>query len=138
MKTPRASLARLSTLSLVALCLTAQLSGFAHLALVPHVTCPEHGELVEAGTQVRVVLRSSAGDVAAVSSEPRVEGSASHSHDHCICTAVRRAPGRVSRASTVPELSAGLTPAGLATREVPRAPALAPLELAPKSSPPSA
>jgi hypothetical protein len=139
-KTPRASLARVCTLSLVALCLTTQLSGFAHLALVPHVACAEHGELVEADGRRQAATPSGVAsnvEVAAVSSEPRVEPSGSHAHDHCICTAVRRTPARVSRASAGPELRAVRPPSLLATREIPSAPALAPLDVAPKSSPPS-
>jgi hypothetical protein len=141
---PRASLARVSTLSLVALCLTTQLSGFAHLALVPHVACAEHGELVEADSRLRpggVEAASNAGrgdaEVAAVSSEPRVEVASSHSHDHCICTAVRRTPARVSRAGAAAELRTVPPPTRLALRDVPTVPVLAPLDVAPKSSPPA-
>jgi hypothetical protein len=149
-KTPRASLARVCTLSLVALCLTTQLSGFAHLALVPHVACAEHGELVEADSRRAPLTPSGvegaalnpgpgprASDGAAVSSEPRVEAASSHSHDHCICTAVRRSPARVSRASTAAELRTAAPPTLLALRDVPTVPVLAPLDVAPKSSPPS-
>lgn len=34
--------------AVASLAVSTQLAGLAHLALVPHVTCPEHGELVEA------------------------------------------------------------------------------------------
>ena len=150
MKTPRASLARVSTLSLVALCLTTQLSGFAHLALVPHVACAEHGELVEADSRRAALIPSGAEgaalnpgpgprstDGAAVSSEPRVEVASNHSHDHCICTAVRRTPARLSRASAAADLHTAAPPTLLTMGDVPSVQVLAPLDVAPKSSPPS-
>jgi hypothetical protein len=77
--------------ALAALCLLAQLASFAHLGLVRHVTCPEHGELVHAdadapaGSVWQERSQSALPSYGAVPTE-----TSAHGHDHCLCTTVRR------------------------------------------------
>lgn len=136
----RASTARWTTLGLAALCLVAQLSGLAHLAFVPHVTCAEHGELLEASTSASAwsIHPSSPGESFEVrSAEPGPEAAVGHSHNHCAVTSMRRTPGcPLGPAST--EVSAPVEPQRRVGRE-PRVPTVLPLlAVAPKSSPPRA
>jgi hypothetical protein len=125
-------MARWMTLGLTVLWLATQLSVFAHLAFVPHVTCLEHGELVDAGAQL-AAAEAVERDVVAAQSAQWPE----HAHDHCLLTAMRRTAARLIRNSvTIPALAAvepGLQPA----HEQPLAHVIPLLDVAPKSSPPS-
>ena len=134
-RTRHVSLARFGTLALAVLCLTTQVSAFAHLALVPHATCIEHGEPVDAGAQFPVKLAQSA-DESAVVADP-LTTVAAHSHDHCILSALRRSPAHLQTESAP---NAVLTALNLGERRdadqlIP--PVIALLDLAPKSSPPA-
>lgn len=132
----RISRARWLTLGLAALWLTTQLSVFAHLALVPHVTCVEHGELIDAGAQPPGVAAGEAveHDTAAALKVALAE----HAHDHCLLGAMRRGEARLIR-STLPLVpSAAQHPSAAVRPQQPLPPAIALLDVAPKSSPPSA
>lgn len=136
----RSSTARRTTLSLAALCLFAQLSGLAHLAIVPHVTCAEHGELIEASASTSdwSIHSSSPGESFEICSvEPGLEAAAEHSHDHCAVTSMRRTPG-CPLGPTSTEMSAPVEQPRRVGREPRVHTALPLLALAPKSSPPHA
>lgn len=136
---PRAP-ARTLTLGLAVLCLAAQLAGTVHLALVTHVTCAEHGELVEAGdaglgpaARSRQAAPSASGQRLAAA-EAR-EGA--HGHEHCLASALRRAAAPLEAPG---HLGPAPAPAPLARPRPAPAPAaaIALLAVAPKASPPAA
>jgi hypothetical protein len=63
-----------------------QVAGFAHLAFTRHVTCAEHGDLIEAG---EAPAASAAQDQA--HSRLAINGDgATHGHDHCLLAPQRR------------------------------------------------
>ena len=131
------------TAGLVALCcLVGQLSGLAHMLLVQHVTCPEHGELVHSGA----VAHTDVTDLAAVSDatpatglvssgDATAEEPAGHGHDHCLAAAHGR--GHVGLGGAA---AGALAPspalAGLPTDAAPHLAHDALYRLAPKTSPP--
>ena len=127
-------MARWMTLGLAVLWLATQLSVFAHLAFVPHVTCLEHGELVDAGAQLAAVGEAVERDVVAAQSVQLPE----HAHDHCLLTAMRRVSARLIRHAVTIEPVAAVEPGTLPAHEQHLAPIIALLDIAPKSSPPSA
>jgi hypothetical protein len=117
---------------LVAFHLLAQLVGFAHLAYVSHVTCAEHGELIE--------VRSSSGGMAAIAGAPAVRQSAAaeegHGHDHCIIALARR-DRAFTESSALPFGAVPLqAPLALPLVERIEPPAVAVILIAPKNSPP--
>ena len=126
-------MARWMTLGLAVLWLATQLSVFAHLALVPHVTCLEHGELVDAGAQV-AAAQAVERDVVAAQAVVVPE----HAHDHCLLTAMRRVSARLIRHSVTLEPILAVEPGTQPAHEQLLAPVIALLDVAPKSSPPSA
>jgi hypothetical protein len=79
----------------------AQLTGFAHLALVPHSVCAEHGELIhsEHGSSAVPSPAPVAAGQALVSAAHQSEGA--HSHDHCASVAARRERAVPARSITV-------------------------------------
>ncbi len=107
------------------------------MAFVPHVTCAEHGELVEASTPTspwgRLVSSAAAPEVWADESTP--EATPGHSHDHCIVTSMRRMTTFPLGLSSL-VLAAPIAQPALGNSE-PRLQATLPLlAVAPKSSPP--
>lgn len=117
------------------------LAEVAHFMLIPHAVCAEHGELIELSHD----SHDAEAHAAAAASEPEAEqdgarlgATNSDEHDHCqaLATGQRELllPGAVATA-LVPAPSASranVTPITLTT------PTLAPLALAPKTSPPAA
>lgn len=129
-KKPRA---RLAAGLFAALALVAQIGGVAHLALVQHVTCAEHGETLD-------VAQSHAAQVADARpiTENRLGAAAEsgHGHDHCPLAAFRRQRALSgSHARILPPATADPRPFVLGAYVAP-APAIALLAFAPKSSPP--
>jgi hypothetical protein len=116
------------------LALTAQLGSAVHLALVSHVACPDHGELVEVATPRSADRASDATRSAALALDS--SPAAAHGHDHCAIATFRReqsaAPRGHAAALPVPRSIASLV--HLPDASPP--PAIALLSLAPKSSPP--
>jgi hypothetical protein len=117
------------------LCL-AQLGVFAHLTLVSHRVCAEHGELIHDGEDhaPRAVLeRSSAG-----ATIHRRAVADAHGHDHCLLAAHRRERAVLPPASVV--ASADFPCAEAVLDAAPSARALRSavlLRFAPKTSPPA-
>jgi hypothetical protein len=124
---------RLSGACVAVVCIAMQLLGAAHGALVEHVRCAEHGELVHAdGVESHAAPR-----VGSESAGEQVSGAGeSHPHEHCSFFAEQRRPALVGPASTLVAAEA---------LHATRLPVVAPAnpggkavyELAPKTSPPA-
>ena len=132
--------ARLLWLHATALALTliataGQLLGVAHMLLVPHAMCAEHGALVHVASETAPARERDG----AARSEYRDAGAGNESdhHDHCLSDAARRAAWVVARAasSKLPAFALASAPAVCAADSAERSVDL--LSLAPKSSPPS-
>lgn len=122
---------------LAVVALAGQLASFAHLVLVRHVTCAEHGEMIEIGsaaTSVAVTTPREAAPAMRAATSP----AAAHDHEHCLISPMRR--DRLAATASVWQEAArvdaddaiGVTH----DRAVP--PPIAAIILAPKSSPPIA
>ena len=127
-----------ATAALAAVCLLGPILGYAHMLLVAHARCPEHGELLH-------VEAPSASEPLAAPGVPTREpivaaeselASETHDHDHCVVTSARKTQAAVR--------SAG--PSLVVTDPVPRqvvdegaaaSPPIALYVLAPKNSPPA-
>jgi hypothetical protein len=110
-----------------------QLLGFAHIAFKTHVTCAEHGELVDADTAPEIAQSA---DRAVVSRLAPARANASHGHEHCATAPHRRDRAAHSFVRSV------VTSARLAALErrvatVDPPPSIRLILLAPKSSPPA-
>ena len=122
------------------LCLLAQISGAAHLALVSHVRCFEHDALVHADaghgsravSQAALVLKGT--QAQSVPSDV-----AQHADDHCFVVGLRRrehwAPATARTRAAEPALKTAAV-LWFAFRDV-LAPPVPLLRLAPKASPPA-
>jgi hypothetical protein len=119
---------------LAVLALAGQLGSFAHLVLVQHVSCADHGELIEVAPQNAIVAARTE------LSGPAVRASATsdplHGHDHCTLSPLRR-----DHLHRIGQSSHALAPLESASppahgRIVVTAPKLALFLLAPKNSPP--
>jgi len=133
-RTAPAARARLRwlALSLALLCGGGPLASVVHLLLVRHVTCVEHGELIDADG--KAPARRAA-------SEPGLEvadgGAPAHDHDHCVVLA------HPPSSDTAPSVEVAAADAPVATSLAAPAHALGHphpvplLHLAPKSSPPA-
>jgi hypothetical protein len=119
--------------ALAAVALVGQLASFAHLALVRHVTCAEHGELIEVGRERALTAAAPHAAGAIVASTATSEA---HGHDHCLLAPMRRdGLARVApRALDCAHVDAYGTIGRAVDRQVP--PPIAVIRLAPKSSPP--
>jgi hypothetical protein len=121
---------------LAVVALAGQVSSFAHLVLVRHVTCAEHGELVELGrehaTASAAPTRQASATVAAAAAE------SGHGHEHCLIAPMRR--DRLAASAPAALDSAHIDAYGtigvLVADAVP--PPIAVIFLAPKNSPPLA
>jgi hypothetical protein len=118
------------------LALIAQLGGVAHLAVVDHVACAEHGDMVE-------VSPDAGGPRSLAAAETATQGIRAvhvkaHGHDHCLIAAFRRERARAGATVSmcIPVSQKRAEQAALLASEPP--PAIAILHLAPKSSPPAA
>jgi hypothetical protein len=112
--------------------LVAQATGILHLALAPHETCPEHGDLVERTAPHIPSASAVAPGVTALRGEPRVHR---HGHDHCLA-ALGEADAVVTHSSfEVPAIVEEPRPAAPDVVVSARGPPL--YRLAPKTSPPA-
>jgi hypothetical protein len=119
--------------ALATLALVGQLASFAHLVLVRHVTCAEHGELIEVGHERALAVATAHADSPGIATAATGQA---HGHDHCLLAPMRRdrvalgAPhaldcAHVDAFGTIGRVGARLIP-----------PPIAVILLAPKSSPP--
>jgi hypothetical protein len=130
---------RVFALLVAAVCLSARIASFAHLLLVPHAVCPEHGELIHVGeadehAAPAAVTRRAAHETS-VSGTERAD--ASHGHDHCTLLSDRGGQLALCPPPTAlapPPWSDQTAPACLAVRG--HALSISLLLLAPKNSPP--
>lgn len=121
--------------ALVVVALAAQLGGVAHLVAVRHVTCAEHGELIEVRSERAVLAGVTRAARDAVAAEAAGE---THGHDHCLLAAMRR--NRTLAGGPVVSGCARVDAFGTIGRPINRdlTPPIALLRNAPKSSPPRA
>ena len=131
-----------SAAALAALCLLGPILGYAHLVVVAHARCAEHGELLHVAANDVESPRVEADDPAyapayeATLFSEQSEETASHDHDHCLATSTRKADAPVG--STGPTLAASEPPPTLQLDGQPVDPSpLARYVLAPKNSPPA-
>jgi len=140
----RTASGRYSAGALAALCLLTPILGYAHLLLVQHARCPEHGELVHVEDAAAddaslllgpgLQLRTDEPQVA-LESAPEVDG---HEHDHCVAVLARKTSAPLASAGPLlPSHGSTLSLRGLVQDSVLRAPT-ALYRLAPKNSPPLA
>ncbi len=109
-----------------------QLSLFAHLVAVQHVTCPEHGELIHVEDAQILALTPGARPEVRQAQVP-----ANHDHDHCLLVASRRNDFLSHLAvQTFEVCSNRLVVAGVPPGRAART-GVALLLLAPKGSPPA-
>lgn len=120
---------------LATVALAGQISSFAHLVLVRHVRCAEHGELVELGRArgiARPVQRERQPNNAFTTEASATE----HGHEHCLIAPMRR--DRLAAGAPQSFDSAHIDAYGtvgvLVADEI--APPIAVIFLAPKNSPP--
>jgi hypothetical protein len=128
----RPAIERASVLArlIAALVLVAQAAAFEHAAVVPHVTCAEHGEGVHlpVARHVRPLVAGQPATVAAA------EASSVHGHDHCGLQHQGRTPLPVPAPAFVPvDDRAPPAPGRVRSPESARV-----LSFAPKTSPPRA
>jgi hypothetical protein len=113
--------------------LLAQVVALAHLVLVEHRTCAQHGETIHAAPAPARTEPGPANAVAVQSVNP----TAADDHDHCLCMA----PGRERFALLAPSHDGWGACPPAATCQIPiavgPAPSIALLDLAPKGSPPA-
>lgn len=126
---------RFSAAGVALLCLAAQIGSLAHLVLVPHESCPEHGEAVHAGTHTPAADRAATGarDILAVQAD---DGPGEDDeHHHCLFVTERR---KATTAVDVVQATAVLTDAaGAEPAAVADSVGRAVYRLAPKTSPPA-
>jgi hypothetical protein len=127
---------RWSRSALCGLLAVAQVVAFAHVALVAHRICAEHGESIHASPVVDSLAPTDL-DEALASVSPSRGAAVGHDHDHCLCMVHSR-----ERFVVPPRTSTGLVRVAIAHAwqgSPPLAPALsvALLLLAPKGSPPA-
>jgi hypothetical protein len=106
-------------------------SGVAHLLLVEHARCPEHGELVHARTHPQA--RSTVAARTVLSAAPLVDG---HADDHCLACSTQSQSSGAARVVGRPMMLFVEVPL-LAARDEATVPRQRLLRLAPKTSPPS-
>ena len=71
-------------------CLAAQTLGVAHLAVVRHVTCLEHGELTHSG-QTSVPTKDATPAPRSLAAPQRADlSAAADNHEHCLVCATRK------------------------------------------------
>jgi hypothetical protein len=138
LKLPRLRSGRGAAAALAALCLLSPILGYAHLVLVAHARCAEHGELLHVAANdvesPRVETDDPANEATLFSEQS--EETASHDHDHCLATSTRKTDTPVR--SKGPALAASEPPPALLVDGRPVAPRpLARYVLAPKNSPPA-
>jgi hypothetical protein len=133
----RSGLGRGFALALASCVVAAQLSSFAHLLLVKHALCPEHGELIHAGERADVRAQRAPGSGTAVLAR---ESGAAAALDHAHCPLAVQRRERVALLARVALVSVppAVAEAVLCSRPLPSATLCELFRLAPKGSPPAA
>lgn len=126
---------RSSVLALALLGVVGQLSGVAHLLLVPHAVCAEHGAVVHAAEHAHAALATTARE-SATAKVVAAEHAGDDHDEHCGSYLVRRADACVSNASAVHVATALLAPQPPLAAAA-RTHGVAILTFAPKCSPPA-
>jgi hypothetical protein len=123
--------------SIACLVLVTQISTFAHLLVVRHVVCPQHGELVHADDE------APPSDGATLPSGENPRGSAvrtgretNEDHVHCPVAMHRRQTSVVPAGMFTIAPARAAETAAFAFRSIPRPAPFALFRLAPKTSPP--
>jgi hypothetical protein len=127
-----------SAAALAALCLLGPILGYAHMLLVAHARCPEHGELLHLDAPaVSEPVASSENPTREPAVAPESDlASETHDHDHCVVTSARKTQAAVRSAG--PLLVVGdHPPQQLADDGAVTRPPVALYVLAPKNSPPA-
>jgi hypothetical protein len=134
----RGTLGRSAAVTLAAVCLLGPILAQAHMLLVTHTQCAEHGEMLHVdglhAGDAPVDTRT-ATDVASVNGDTPLAAD-SHEHDHCAVASGRKTHAAIKTAGG-PATAAGDPPPQRAASESPAQPApVAVYVLAPKNSPP--
>ena len=130
MRLIRSGLVRYAALALALVASGGQALSGLHFALVPHVTCAEHGELIESpSVSAQPIAPSDGHSITSAADQGRA-------HEHCAIALLRRQKAQPSAGLEAPKhssLALHLLRSG--RRATPPAP-IALLAFAPKSSPP--
>lgn len=135
----RAAWARLLAFLVTAIIIASHASSFAHLLLVEHAVCPQHGEWIHADELGAHAESAPAESPQAGQStlKAALSPEAEHAHDHCAAPSERRK--YITAEPRSPAVSSPCAPSPLAMRaaeDAPRARSVALFYLAPKNSPP--
>lgn len=121
---------------LALLALGGQLLGTAHLLLMPHAVCAEHGELIH--LHDGVAAEDAAHHESPVTTQLSVpEAAEADAHEHCLASALRRDQLALYEAPSTLILVSASQAVARVERSVHAPKSVAILLLAPKSSPPS-
>lgn len=129
-----------SAVALALVCLVAQAASYLHLAVVRHVQCPEHGELVHLGPSTAAgpeVALETVGDTDA----HHLRGAAAspswtHDEGHCLVGFSQRSRAGLGQAPSRLAPPTATRPLPPDEASAPRIAAVALYRLAPKASPP--
>jgi hypothetical protein len=128
-------------LALASATLIAQISSIAHMALVRHAICPEHGELIHpddlSGSAAAPKTLAKTTNPADLAIQATTQFPAVHGHDHCLLASYRRQ--RIAMAAGTAAVARPF-PAAVGNRrmaDAPRPALVALYRLAPKNSPPA-
>jgi len=126
--------------ALALLTLASPLLGTLHQAAVRHVTCPEHGELVDAPLEApHPHARPSTGSPAIFAErDPAGPSGAGEEHEHCAVSLMTRVRATEQPRKPFVVSTAEVVVAPSPDRGAPRLRSLAVYRLAPKASPPLA
>jgi len=129
---------RMRSLAIVALCVVAQVSSLAHMLLVQHEACPEHGEITHVGEDASVAHRrihaQESRSAAIAENSTRSED---HGHDHCAAIGHRREQVLPAFFGALVVQATERIAAHVPPNTVPRVSSVALYLIAPKSSPPA-
>jgi hypothetical protein len=120
----------------LALCaVLSQAASFAHLAVVRHAVCPEHGEWIHSDARASQSVAAAHDESASATLQPSEASAFEHEHTHCGIVAHRR-DSLVVRAAVVETVRAPASPALRAAAYATRLGGRAVVDYAPKASPP--
>jgi hypothetical protein len=133
---PHSRTIRAAAALLALLGLAAPLLGSLHEASVAHVTCAEHGEVVDGDARLSSPTAEHSHDAAVLLAVEALPGAA-HGHDHCALAAQARERAVALRSASLTERPQAQGLSAPAPEDAPRPAAIALYLLAPKSSPPA-